>query len=108
MLRERDVALWSADHYQDHRSTSKQATKRDPVSVVLKVPELPDKDFYGHGDTIDLAVGNAFSARYNRALLEREGGLRLALAKLEDAIDELAVPWRVARNRRDDPDAIPF
>jgi hypothetical protein len=101
MLRERDVALWSADHYQDHRSTTKNATKRDPVTVVLKVPELPDRDFHGSGDTLDLAVAAAFNFPYNRALLEREGGLRLALAKLEDAVADLTRPLSADRWKRE-------
>jgi hypothetical protein len=110
MLVERDVALWDAVHYKDQHSTGKNASKKDPVTVILKIPEKPEMSFYGNGRTIDEAVVNAFCFPYNRDLLLREGGLRAAMIRLEDELWKLwlAIHARTHHGNLDDDDDIPF
>lgn len=109
MLAERDIALWDAYHYKDYRSTSKYATTKDPVSVVLKIPEAPDMNFHGHGDNLDAAVANALAFSYNLPLRLREKELAGAMARLESELHET---WRSLWEQRcadlDLADDVPF
>lgn len=102
MLRERGISLWEANHYKVHfelnaKGQRKAATKKDPVTVILKIPEMVDRDFHGHGATIDEAVTNALTFSYNRPIRMRESGVSGALARLEDEIEKL---WDVLWKQR--------
>lgn len=110
MLTERNVALWDAFHYQTIHSTGRHANKKDPVTVILKIPEMPDKDFHGNGATIDDAVVSAFTFPYNRDLILREGGLRAAMIRLEDELFKLwlAIHSSTYRSYDDFDDDVPF
>lgn len=115
MLDERGIALWDAYHYKRPGSTSKTATSKDPVSVVLKTPEAPDMNFHGYGDTLEEAVRHALTFSFNLPLRLRESGLNGAMARLEAATQELWVTLLEDRQRRgqllgtgDIDDDIPF
>lgn len=109
MLDERGISLWDANHYRTSASTSKVATTKDPVSVVLKIPEAPDMNFHGYGATLDEAVAHALTFSFNLPLRLREPGLAGAMARLENQLNELwGVLWQRPDRQADLEDDIPF
>jgi hypothetical protein len=117
MLRERNISLWEANHYKpvmqlNAAGARKSATTKDPVTVILKIPDMLERDFRGHGPTIDDAVTNALIFSFNRPLRLREAGITGAMARLERELEALwDVLWRSRyANMTDDEldDDVPF
>ncbi len=115
MLDERNISLWDAYHYKTAASTSKVATTKDPVSVVLKTPDAIDMNFHGYGATLDEAVAHALTFSFNLPLRLREPGLYGAIARLEAAMNDLWATLYDQRHKRgqllgtgDLDDDIPF
>lgn len=107
-LRRQNVSLWEAKNYAFGRT----AKASDPVQVVLKIPELPARSFFGVGADVEAAIADALRSS---DLQIRAGGLLGAMALLEDELRKTgsAMLWngggRECRDRGEDlDDWVPF
>jgi hypothetical protein len=104
MLRERDIALWEAHHYNFQTG---RPTAKDPLSACLVTPRILGRYFHGHGPTIDEAIMDAINR--NPELRAAEDGLLGAMARLESALWGLSkAVWTENIERRGEDYDVPF